>query len=147
MRVAVPLFGQEVAPRFGYADNFLIAELKDGKVVCVDDIRLEFSDWHLRLEQLHKRGVDTILCGGFNRFYLPFAKILKIDVIAGLSGDADQLVEAFARGEEMPTFPCCRKETRRSVRRGCERDGPRRRARKGEFCSRKNQISPVEGKE
>ncbi len=123
MRVAVPLFGQDLAPRFGYADSFLVAEVIDGQVVRIDSVGLEFAGWPNRLGQLKKLGVNTILCGGFNRWFLPLAEDLEIDVIAGLAGNARQVVDAFARGEAMPTFPC--------------RGMPQRR-RGGHVCERKN---------
>ncbi|MCP4606320.1 MAG: hypothetical protein GY847_38385 [Proteobacteria bacterium] len=106
MLVAVPIFGGDVAPRFGYADSFLIAEVADEKVVRVDSVRLEFKGWPNRLGQLRSLGVDTILCGGFNRCFMPLAEDLGIQVLAGLRGEANQILETFARGEAMPTFRC-----------------------------------------
>ena len=105
MIVAVPLFGQEVAPRFGFAESFLVAEIENEQVVRADLIATEFRGWVNRLSELRNLGVEVILCGGFNRAFLPLAEDLGIHVMAGLAGDAHRAVEAFSRGDAQPTLP------------------------------------------
>jgi len=122
MLVAVPLFGQDVAPRFGYADSFLVAEIEDERIVRVDNVRLEFAGWPNRLGQLKSLGVNTILCGGFNRCFMPLARDLGMNVLAGLKGEARQVLGAFARGEAMPTFRCTGMGSGRGDSNGCGRD-------------------------
>ena len=122
MLVAVPLFGQDVAPRFGYADSFLVAEIEDERVVRVDNVRLEFAGWPNRLGQLKGLGVDTILCGGFNRCFMPLAEDLGIRVLAGVKGQARELLEAFAQGEAIETFPCTGMGPRRGEGQYCDRN-------------------------
>lgn len=98
MIVAVPLFGQEVAPRFGFAERYLVAEIENEQVVRADLVATEFRGWVNRLSELRGLGVEVILCGGFNRAFLPLAEGLGIHVLAGLAGDARRAVEAFSRG-------------------------------------------------
>ena len=106
MRVAVPLFGEDVAPRFGFADNFLVADIEDKKVTSAQRIENSERGWANRLNKLRKLGVEVLLCGGFNRSFIPLAEDLGIGVLAGLAGDAFQAVAAFARGDSMPTLSC-----------------------------------------
>ena len=128
MLVAVPLFGQDIAPRFGYSDSFIVAEIEDKRVIRVDNVRLNFAGWPDRLGQLKTLGVNAILCGGFNRCFIPLAEDLGIRVLAGLRGEAFQVLEAFARGESMPTFRCTGFESEHSDDNGCGRKmGHRRR--------------------
>jgi predicted Fe-Mo cluster-binding NifX family protein len=104
MKVAVPLFGKDVAPRFRYADRFLVAEIAEEQVVVVDHIDLDFAGWPFRLGFLRDLGVDVILCGGFNRCFTPLAESLGVRILTDLNGVAEKVVEAFARGETMSTF-------------------------------------------
>ncbi len=106
MRVAVPLFGNDVAPRFGFADSFLIVEISNKRIVREDRYITAVSSWVNRLGELKDAGIEIILCGGFNRTYLPLAEQLGMQVIPGLVGDARETVEAFLRGEARPTFVC-----------------------------------------
>ncbi len=108
MKVAVPLFGTRVAPRFGFADQLLLAEISNGRVDRTTVIALVAAGWHDRLTGLRDLGVELILCGGFNRRFEPLAQNLGISIIAGLAGDASDLVETYARGEELPVARCCR---------------------------------------
>ncbi len=106
MLVAVPLFGQEIAPRFGFADLFLIAEITGrGVGSTVREVTLT-PGWSTKLEALRTMGVEVLLCGGFNRQFVPQATALGLTVFAGLTGGAREAVEAFARRETMPTFYC-----------------------------------------
>lgn len=106
MRVAIPLFEGNVAPRFGFADRMLVATIEDGKVVDSETHRFTPGGWHRRISRLVEDGVSVLLCGGFNCRFVPLAEDLGLEVIAGLSGSAAALVEAFARGEEMKTTFC-----------------------------------------
>lgn len=106
MRVAVPLFEDQVAPRFGFADRYLMVTIEDGAVVGREVHNFSTGGWHQRISRLVEDGVAVLLCGGFNRGFAPFAQSLGLEVVAGLSGRAADLVEAFARGEEMKSTFC-----------------------------------------
>ncbi len=108
MKVAVPLFGKVVAPRFGFAEEFLIAEVSAGEVSGIKVVALTALDWHGRLAELKDQGVKVLLCGGFNRQFDPLAESLGIEVIAGIAGDADAVVGVWARNEELPISHRCR---------------------------------------
>ena len=124
MRVAVPLFGNAVAPRFGFADEFLFADVAAGSVSGTERITLSARGWHGRLAELSGRGVAVLLCAGFNRQFEPLAESFGIQVIAGLGGEADALVLAYSRGEELPVI-CRRRFGRRGAGRGRGRCGRR----------------------
>ena len=108
MKVIVPLFGTRVAPRFGFADQLLLAEISNGRVDRTTVITMVAAGWHDRLTGLRDLGVELILCGGFNRRFEPLAHNLGISIIAGLAGDASELVETYTRGEELPIARGCR---------------------------------------
>ena len=106
--LAVPLHGEDVAPRFCSANQFLIAELNHGQVCSVRRLTLSEEAWSKRLERLSAAGVSVLLCGGFNRRFLPVAEGLGIRVISGLAGEAERLIDAFLRDEidQYRFLPC-----------------------------------------
>ena len=107
--LGVPLHGADVAPRFCSADEFMIAELDRGEVRRVRRLTIPEVTWSQRLERLSAAGVSVVLCGGFNRSFRPLAEDMGIRVISGLAGEAEQLIDAFARGEiERYRFLPCR---------------------------------------
>ena len=97
--LGVPLHGADVAPRFCSADLFMIAELDGDRVRRVRRLTLPEESWSRRLELLAAAGVSVLLCGGFNRSFLPVAEGLGIRVITGLAGEAEQLIDAFLRDD------------------------------------------------
>ena len=107
--LAVPLHGDDVAPRFCSADRFLIAELDGGRARRLRQLTIPELTWSQCLERLSAAGVSVLLCGGFNHRFLPLAEGLGIRVISGLAGEAEQLIDAFARDEiEQYRFLPCR---------------------------------------
>ena len=107
--LAVPLHGNDVAPRFCSADRFMIAELDGDRVRRVRRLSVPDEAWPERLQRLSAAGVRVLLCGGFNRLYLPVAEDLGIRVVSGLAGQAERLIDAFLRDEiERYRFLPCR---------------------------------------
>jgi predicted Fe-Mo cluster-binding NifX family protein len=96
--IAVPLFGDEVSPRFCYAERVLVISFVKGREVWRQVVSLG-SPWIPgRMARLSAMGVRTILCGAFNRAYLPAAGRLGMQVITGISGNAEEAVAWFRRG-------------------------------------------------
>jgi len=96
--LAIPLFADHVAPRFCVADEVLVVHLTGSAVASSRTLFLAGDPWPERLSRLSALGVTVLLCGGFNRRFLPFAETLGIQVIWGLVGRADELVEGFCNG-------------------------------------------------
>lgn len=113
--LGVPLHGADVAPRFCSADRFMIAELDGDRVRRVRQLTIPEQEWSERLGRLSAAGVRVLLCGGFNRSFLPLAESFGIRVIFGLAGEAERLIDAFVRNEiERYRFlPCLEGRRRR----------------------------------
>jgi predicted Fe-Mo cluster-binding NifX family protein len=105
-RLAIPLFGDEVAPRFCYSAAFLLVDVASGQPVSRSVLPMGPAGGTERLSRLGAAGVNVLLAGGFNRRYLPLAAGLGIRVWPGLVGTADQLVEAFCRGTLQRCYLC-----------------------------------------
>ena len=113
--LGVPLLGSDVAPRFCSADEFMVAELDGDRISSVRRLGIREESWSKRLKLLSAAGVKVLLCGGFNRSFLPVAEGLGIRVITGLTGEAEQLIDAFLR-DDLDRFrflPCRGRHWRR----------------------------------
>jgi predicted Fe-Mo cluster-binding NifX family protein len=97
--LAVAIHGENVAPRFCSANQFLIAELGREQVRSIRRVTFSEEGWLQRLERLSAAGVSVLLCGGFNSSLLPLAENLGIRVFSDLAGRAERLVDAFLRNE------------------------------------------------
>jgi predicted Fe-Mo cluster-binding NifX family protein len=103
MRVAVPLFGNQVAFGFWSSDRFLIADVENGEIVCERQHRIRVSGRPERLSEkllveLVGLGVKIILYGGNDLNFIPLSESKGIHVIDGVWGDAREAIELFSRG-------------------------------------------------
>jgi hypothetical protein len=95
--IAIALFGEEVSPRFCYAENILVVCFVNGQEAWRQVVSLGDPWIPGRLLQLVGMGVRTILCGAFNHAYLPAAERLGIRVVTGISGNAESALAKFRR--------------------------------------------------
>jgi hypothetical protein len=100
--IGIPLFGTEVSPRFCFADTILVVEVERGRESRRFVVSLGEPWLPGRVAELASLGVRTLLCGGFNRAYLPTADRLGIQVITGVSGDAEKALASFLCGQGIP---------------------------------------------
>ena len=95
--IAIALFGDEVSPRFCYAESTLVVCFVNGQEVWRQVLSLGAPWIPGRLSQLAGMGVRTILCGAFNRAYLLAAERLGMQVVTGVSGNAEDALAKFRR--------------------------------------------------
>lgn len=101
--IGIPLFGTEVSPRFCFAESMLVVEVEHGRETRRFVTSLGAPWLPGRVAELALLGVHTLLCGGFNRAYLPTAERLGVQVITGLSGEAEKVLTAFLDGHILPS--------------------------------------------
>jgi predicted Fe-Mo cluster-binding NifX family protein len=104
-RIAIALFGEEVSPRFCFAEAVIVVDIADGQTVSRQVVSLGEPWLARRLSQLGALGVQTLICGAFNRAYLPAAERLGIQVITGVAGNKDDALARFAKWRR----GCCRR--------------------------------------
>ncbi|MFC1474998.1 DUF1847 domain-containing protein [bacterium] len=98
MRVAIPLYGTRISPRFFYSDRMLIANVADGALSSKKIVRTNGTvenDW---LKHLSELGVDVFVCGGADSEFLKEANTRGVKVISNVAGDVDEVVSEFLAG-------------------------------------------------
>ncbi|HIE28501.1 TPA: hypothetical protein EYP66_14570 [Candidatus Poribacteria bacterium] len=118
MRIAIPLFGSRVSPRFGCEPEVLIVDVEGRKEIN----RRKFSTMGLgipeRLSLLSSLAVNTLICGGIDIFCLRSFSSKGFQIIPGVIGEADEALRYFLSGK-LRAGQC--------VRRGRRFQGGRRR--------------------
>jgi len=99
MKIAIPLFGSRVSPRFGYEPEMLIVDIEEHKEIN----RQRFSTTGLgipqRISLLSSLSVDTIICGGIDIFCLRSLSSRGFQIIPGVIGEADEALNCFLSGK------------------------------------------------
>ncbi|RPJ12190.1 MAG: hypothetical protein EHM37_03955 [Deltaproteobacteria bacterium] len=98
MKLAIPLFGPRVSPRFDYAPRLLVLSLKEGKVVSREEIPLNpLAVWQ-RVEKLKELGVKVVICGGIDESSKCWLVDHQIQVIPLVTGEVGRVIKDFLAG-------------------------------------------------
>jgi len=125
MKIAIPLFGDRVSPRFDVSPEIRLIVVERGMVLRQEKLSAVNLTVPQRLEWIASNGVHKVICGGIDGFCRDQLGSRGIDVVQDVTGDAGVAFDLFMRGTLRPGFRC-------------ERRGRRT------FCSRKQ--APAERK-
>ncbi|MCD7741210.1 MAG: DUF134 domain-containing protein [Ruminococcus sp.] len=108
MRVAVTYENGQVFAHFGHTEQFKVYDIEDGKVVSSEVVSTNGQGHGALAEVLNALKVDTLICGGIGDGAQMALKSLGIKLYGGVTGGADQAVEALLRGELIfvPNIKC-----------------------------------------
>ncbi|MFW6108505.1 MAG: NifB/NifX family molybdenum-iron cluster-binding protein [bacterium] len=125
MKVAVPVFGTRVSPRFDCGTGLLVADVADGTVTRSEHLPDATSNPLLRIARLRELGVEAVVCGAVTGFVRRHLVANGIEVYPWVFCEAGEALEALARGELSAGAPAGMRRGRGSGRRRRGRGGPR----------------------
>jgi predicted Fe-Mo cluster-binding NifX family protein len=99
LRIAIPLFGNNISPRFDCSESILLIDIT--KFHVKEEDILEIGKWppSLKNNLLSKLKVDVLLCGGIRKIdYLELTD-LGIEVYPSLTGTIEEVKRAFTEGK------------------------------------------------
>ena len=107
MKIAVTYENGEVFQHFGHTEEFKVYEVEDGKVVSSEVIGSNGSGHGALAGLLADKSIDVLICGGIGSGAQEALIQNGIELCAGTSGNADEAVEAYLRGELVNTGANC----------------------------------------
>ncbi|WP_031557792.1 NifB/NifX family molybdenum-iron cluster-binding protein [Lachnospira multipara] len=107
MRVAVTYLNGDVFPHFGKTESFKIYEVEDKKILSSEVISSNGAGHGALANVLKEANVDVLICGGLGGGALTALTEAGIEVIAGASGNTDEAVESYLKGELVSTGANC----------------------------------------
>ncbi len=116
MKIAIPIFENRISPRFDCAYRFMIVHIDNGEIKEKDTMVLSSINPIQRINELANMSVDTIICGAINKFTFRMIKGKNINIIPWITGDANEVLDLYLRGELEPGmtfFPDGRRICRR----------------------------------
>jgi len=112
MKIAIPLFGNRISPRFDFSPEMWIIDVEGGKVVGQEKLPTANLNLPQRLEQITLNGVNKVICGGMDGFCQNQLGSRGIDVVQDVIGEAEIVFDLFMRGRLRPGL-CCEGRGRR----------------------------------
>ena len=109
MKIAVTYDeNQEVFQHFGHTEQFKVFEVENNEIIS-SKILTSDGQGHSALAQLlETEDVDKIICGGIGGCAVRALSQAGIEIFAGISGNADEAVNALLNGSlEQTTSPNC----------------------------------------
>lgn len=107
MKIAVTHENGQVFQHFGHSKEFKIYEVEDGSVVRSEVIDSNGSGHGALAGLLNDRGIDVLICGGIGGGAQNALAERGIELCAGASGNVDEAVAAYLRGELINTGANC----------------------------------------
>lgn len=98
MKVAVTYEKGMVFQHFGKCQNFLIAEVKDGKLVHRALLNAGGNGHSALVTLLQREGVNTLVCGGIGGGARTALQAAGISLISGAKGSVDIVLDAYCAG-------------------------------------------------
>ncbi|MCQ2079067.1 MAG: NifB/NifX family molybdenum-iron cluster-binding protein [archaeon] len=99
MRIAVTYADGQVFQHFGRTEFFKVYQVEGGKVTSSEVCPCNGASHSGVGMVLKSLGADVLLCGGMGMGAYNMVQSMGIQLVSGITGDADQAVEMFLKGE------------------------------------------------
>ncbi len=106
-RIAVTYENGNVFQHFGHTEQFKVYEVEDGKIIKSEIVGSDGKGHGALAGLLGDNGIDVLICGGIGGGAQAALQDHGIELCAGASGNADEAVEAYLRGELVNTGANC----------------------------------------
>jgi len=98
-KILIPLFRDEVAPRFDLAGEALIVAVsEDGTVEGRQNLVLPNASADDLCDLVLSRDIDTVICGGIEEEYYHYLRWKRVDVLDAVAGTAEAALTRFLAG-------------------------------------------------
>ncbi len=125
MLVVIPVFREEVSPRFGFTSEVLLARVEGGQVELARRVSLGGRGGRQLLSFLAAEKPQVVICGGIHPSWQVLLEREGMKVIWGVIGPAEDALKSYVAGTLRSNQFVCR--GRRGARgRGGFRRGNRR---------------------
>ena len=98
MRIAVPDWKGRVSPVFDVARQVVVVDLDSGRESRRTTQSLAQTLLPLKADELAREGVHVLLCGGISAPLLRMLQARGVQVIPGISGNVDQVLQGYLAG-------------------------------------------------
>jgi predicted Fe-Mo cluster-binding NifX family protein len=99
MRIAIPIWEDKISPVLDTASRLLIVEIEDRNVASRFEIYLDEQDLSRRCFRIRGMEVDILICGAISHHFARMLTGSGIDVIPEISGQAEEVLKAYLKGD------------------------------------------------
>ncbi|MDO9585257.1 MAG: hypothetical protein Q7I93_02095 [Syntrophales bacterium] len=118
-KVAIPVFGSQVAPRCDCAPEILFVEFENGEIVSRRTAVMEGMNSFQRIRAISTSGATLLICGALSGFYRRMIEATGVQIIHAEGRKIDVLIEHLKRGKLNSMVPRAHRGHRKRGRDGC----------------------------
>ena len=107
MKIAVTYDNGNIFQHFGRTEQFKVYEVEDNKIISSEVVGSNGIGHGALAGLLAGQDIQVLICGGLGGGALNALSNAGIEVCAGASGNADEAVEAYLKGELVDTGANC----------------------------------------
>lgn len=125
MKIAVTYEEGKIFQHFGHTEHFKFYEVEDGKITTSQVVDTNGSGHGALAGLLAENHVDVLICGGIGGGAQAALAEAGIKLYGGVTGEADQVVEAFLKEELQydPNVKCSHHEGEHEHHENCAGGG------------------------
>ena len=98
MRIAISIWEDKISPVLDTASKLLIIDNKPQKEASRFEAKLLEQDMSQRCSFIRGLELDVLICGAVSRQFKEMLKASGIKIISGISGPAEDVLEAYLQG-------------------------------------------------
>jgi len=98
MKVAIPIWEDKVSPLLDTASRLLVVDIEGQKVASRYEAFIDVQDLSRRCVRIRGLGIDILICGAISSPFLKMLAASGIDIIQGISGHPEDVLEAYLKG-------------------------------------------------
>ncbi len=102
IKVLIPLFDEEVAPRFDLATEVLMAEYTDSGFLQEKVLILPGPSAERLCQLIITEGTQVVICGGIEQEFYDYLTWKRVRIIDNVIGSGRQLLERYFQGRLAP---------------------------------------------
>jgi predicted Fe-Mo cluster-binding NifX family protein len=128
MKIAIPIHGSRVMPRFGCTREMLIVTVKEGQRLATKRLTLTPADFVTLPALFRSEQVTVLICGGIHPRFQQALQGQQIHLVWGVVGEWEAVLQAYLNGtlQSDPAFCLCHQHRRgfqggSRLRRGSQR--------------------------
>jgi len=106
MKIAIPMYGTRVMPRFGCTREMMIVTVEDGRIVSYRQMTVTPEMLLTLSSVLAAEQVSVFICGGIQPHFQQAIQSQQIELIWGIVGEWQAVVQVYLQGtlQSDPSF-------------------------------------------
>jgi len=98
MRIAISIWEDKISPVFDTASKLMVIENDDQREVTRFEVYLLEQSISQRCSFIRGLDLDVLICGAVSRQLAERLKASGIEIISGISGPSEEILEAYLQG-------------------------------------------------